>query len=80
MEKMNIEIVPLLGYGVFTLEGMERFFSVSKFGDEVCEGVYLRQDEGLFLKQRAKMVRAEFRQAIDKHWSKKKLQKNSLRN
>lgn len=78
MKKMNIVIVPLLGDGVFAPEDMERFFTVSKFGDENCEGVYLRQDEELFLKYRAKMVRKEFRQAIDKHWSRKELQKNRL--
>ncbi len=78
MKKMDIEIVPLLGYGIFTPKDIERFFSISKFGDENCEGVYLRQDEELFLKYRAKMVRREFQQAIEEHWSKKELQKNKL--
>jgi hypothetical protein len=47
------------------------------------EGVVLRWEEGGWLKERAKMVRPEFLQAIEegegKHWSKKTLVRNQLR-
>jgi ATP-dependent RNA circularization protein (DNA/RNA ligase family) len=78
IKKMNIEQVPCLGCGKYDLLELKKFFGKSKFGEEKCEGIYLRQDEGEFLKYRAKMVRKDFRQKIDEHWSKKIVQYNKI--
>ena len=41
------------------------------------EGIYLRQDQGDWLEQRAKIVRTEFVEGIGKHWSEESLEKNA---
>lgn len=46
--------------------------------NEPIEGVYIRIDEGDYLKQRAKVVRSDFIQAIDTHWSTMELVKNRV--
>lgn len=43
------------------------------------EGVYLKFDDGDVNRERCKLVRKEFIQAIDKHWSKNDLIKNRIR-
>jgi hypothetical protein len=50
----------------------------SRLTDGPAEGFYVRRDEGDHLAARAKLVRAEFVQAIDKHWSRKALRTNAL--
>jgi hypothetical protein len=42
------------------------------------EGLYLRRDQGGFLEARAKLVRPEFVQAIEEHWSSRTLERNGL--
>lgn len=42
------------------------------------EGIYLRIDEGDYLKYRAKVVREDFIQQIEQHWSTKILEKNTI--
>jgi hypothetical protein len=42
------------------------------------EGLYLRRDSALWLEQRAKLVRPEFLQSIEEHWSAVPLRKNRL--
>lgn len=78
MEKMRVEVVPKLGYGSYELGELSHFFKKSNYGDEDCEGIYIRQDHGKYLKRRAKMVRTEFKQDITDHWSKRKLECNSV--
>lgn len=42
------------------------------------EGVVVRQESGSFTTARAKLVRAEFAQAIGEHWSRGPLRRNKL--
>ena len=42
------------------------------------EGIVMRTEEGNWLKARAKIVRAQFTQNIDEHWSKRTIQWNRL--
>ena len=42
------------------------------------EGIYLRRDQGDWLEERAKIVRPEFVEGIDGHWSEQSLKKNAL--
>ena len=76
--EMGIVPVPQLGLGKYSLYELTRFFGISKFGNELCEGIYIRQEKEGYLEQRAKMVRREFRQSIDEHWTKEIIQCNQL--
>lgn len=78
MNQIGISTVPLLGKGAFTLEQLKQFFGKSRFGNEECEGIYLRQDGVDYLNYRAKIVRDDFRQNIDIHWSKKRMTYNKI--
>ena len=78
LERMEVKIVPLLGQGTYNWNELMEFFGKSQYGDENCEGIYIRQDEGEYLKYRAKMVRREFRQNITGHWSRGKMQCNRV--
>ena len=60
------------------LEELEALMGPSRVGTGPMEGVYLRQDRGPWLGARAKLVRAEFVQAIGTHWSRRPLQRNGL--
>lgn len=75
---LGIAVVPLLGSGRFDLRGVQRLLGKSALSDGPAEGVYVRREEGGVLVERAKLVRAEFVQAIDQHWSKRRLQTNRL--
>lgn len=76
--KMELASVPQLGRGKYSQNELLSFFGISKFGKELCEGIYIRQEKDGYLGYRAKMVRKEFRQNIDVHWSKEILQCNRL--
>lgn len=78
LNKMKITIVPQLGYGVYDVNELTGFFEKSRYGDSDCEGIYIRQDQEMYLRYRAKMVRKEFRQNITEHWSKGILQCNKV--
>lgn len=50
----------------------------SYYGANKIEGIYLRRDKGNWLEKRAKLVRADFTQTIDEHWSRKPLIPNKI--
>lgn len=76
----GIETAPQLKRGRFELCELEAILLnlKSAYGSERVEGLYLRWDEGEWLGGRAKLVRAEFVQAIGEHWSKRMLESNKL--
>lgn len=76
--RMGIVPVPQLGKGIYSLKELPSFFGVSKFGKELCEGIYIRQEKDGYLERRAKMVRKEFKQNINEHWSRGILKCNQL--
>ncbi|MDE7038809.1 MAG: RNA ligase family protein [Lachnospiraceae bacterium] len=78
LDRMGVKVVPRLGNGIFNIDELFRFFERSRYGDEKCEGIYIRQDQGRYLKYRAKLVRREFRQNIKEHWSKSGMQCNCV--
>jgi len=51
----------------------------SRYGSGPVEGIYLRRESRLWLEARAKIVRAEFTQTIQDHWSGRAIQRNQLR-
>ncbi|KAI9031284.1 hypothetical protein DFJ74DRAFT_655222 [Hyaloraphidium curvatum] len=50
----------------------------SAYCEGPAEGLYFRLDDGPLLVRRAKLVRPDFIQGIDEHWTKKEFEKNSL--
>jgi len=77
---LEITPVPLLEKGRFTKGELTHLIEIghSKVGGDKLEGLYLRVDFEDRLISRAKLVRRDFIQEIDLHWTKNKLQQNSL--
>jgi hypothetical protein len=76
--KLNLAVVPRIGAGRFDVPALCALLKDSKVGDGIAEGLYIRRDVGGHLVARAKLVRREFVQAIDQHWSTKALETNTL--
>ena len=76
--KMGIVHVPLISRGYFTLFDLNKLISKSKISREAAEGLYLRIEQGEWLLQRAKLVRPEFIQSVEKHWSHSTIKPNKL--
>jgi hypothetical protein len=75
---LALSVVPCIATGRFDFPAVERLLGPSCFADGPAEGVYVRRDAGDFLDSRAKLVRREFTQAIDSHWSRGPLEPNCL--
>jgi hypothetical protein len=78
VERLGLARVPELARGRFTLAEVQKLLGPSRLAPAPMEGLYLRRDQGGFLEARAKLVRAEFVQAIEEHWSSRPLERNSL--
>ena len=78
LAQLGLRCVPTLGRGHFDLEGLVALLDTSSVGSTLMEGIYLRAESNDWLNQRAKLVRAEFVQAIDSHWSRAPLRRNHL--
>jgi len=75
---LGLAVAPRLGAGRFDLPQLEALLGNSRLADGPAEGLYIRRDVGEHLVARAKLVRGEFVQTIDEHWSKKALVPNAL--
>lgn len=75
---LGLAVVPELGRGRYDLEGLKRLMGRSRLSDGPAEGLYVRKEADGRLVARAKIVRAEFVQAIEEHWSKRSLEENRL--
>lgn len=78
-ESLGLFTVPVLGHGTYSLAQLEAMLGMSRLTDGPAEGIYVRRDVNGHLDARAKIVRSEFVQAIDVHWSKAPLRTNELR-
>ena len=78
-DKLGVVKVPEIARGRFTLAELTRMLRTSRCGNEPAEGLYLRRDEGDWLFARAKLVRPEFIQAIEEHWTRSGIQPNRLK-
>lgn len=76
--ELGIMVVPERARGQFDLDGLIALLGESVLTEGPAEGIYVRQEDGDWLKQRAKLVRAEFVQAIEEHWSKRGIEENQL--
>jgi len=75
---LSLAVVPVLASGRFDVAGLRALLGSSRLTDGPAEGLYVRRDADRHLMSRAKLVRREFVQAIDEHWSKKALVPNAL--
>ena len=69
VNRLGIDLVPRLAKGCFDVRGVQRLLGQSQLGDGPAEGLYVRRDDGDRLLARAKLVRPEFVQSIEEHWS-----------
>lgn len=80
LKKVNIKIIPTLGKGNYSRIDLEKLLNSSKsnFYSGAVEGIYLRYEDSEKLIKRAKIVKKDFIQDIDVHWSKKEMSRNKL--
>ncbi len=76
--QLDVAVVPELGRGHFSLGGLTELLGESRLTVGPAEGLYLRWEAERQLLQRAKLVRAEFVNAIEQHWSKRRLEENVI--
>ncbi len=76
--QLGLAKVPVLGQRKFKLAELSHMLKQSQLGDAPAEGLYVRRDEGEWLAARAKLVRPEFVQAIEEHWSRRSIEVNEL--
>jgi hypothetical protein len=81
VETMGLTPVPYLFVGRTTLNELKAMLADgrSAFGGGPMEGIVVRRESGDALQARAKLVRADFTQAIGEHWSRRRIQWNGLR-
>ncbi len=70
--------IPRVADGRFDLPALLPLMTKSQLGDTPAEGLYVRRDEGDYPVAQAKLVHAEFNQAIEEHWSKRAMCTNAL--
>lgn len=76
---LGLSVVPLLTTGRFNLSQLAALLdSPSKVGSEPMEGIVVRQQRAGITTARAKLVRPEFAQAIQEHWSRGPLRRNEV--
>ncbi|MFL5359007.1 RNA ligase family protein [Archangium sp.] len=78
LDELGLSKVPELARGRFSLAEVQKLLGPSRLTHGSMEGLYLRRDHGGFLQARAKLVRPEFVQAIEEHWSSRPLERNVL--
>lgn len=79
LSELGLAQVPLLVRGRFSRMDLLQMSAASRLGQGPMEGLYLRRDEGPWLGARAKVVRPEFVQSIEEHWSRRRMEKNRLK-
>lgn len=75
---LGLTVVPSLAKGRFDFEGIKGLLGSSRFADGPAEGLYVRWDRADYVEQRAKLVRAEFTQAISEHWTRAPVRLNRV--
>jgi hypothetical protein len=78
LNDLGLALVPRLARDRLSIEQLVSLIGASRLGEGLMEGIYLRRDQGDWLKQRAKIVRAKFVEGIDRHWAEESLEKNAL--
>ena len=79
VDSLGLCRVPAVTEGSFTLPGLVGLLGESRLTSGPMEGIYLRREDSDRVVARAKIVRAEFAQSIDEHWTKAPFRRNALR-
>jgi hypothetical protein len=78
LDAVHVAAVPAVATGRFRIPDILRLLDgLSSFASSPREGLYLRRDKGDWLEGRAKVVCAEFTQAIGEHWSRRQFLANA---
>jgi len=75
---LGLAVVPRRAEGRVTLNQLKPIMGSSELATGPAEGLYIRFEREDRLISRAKLVHAEFVQATDQHWSKRRLEPNQL--
>lgn len=75
---LGLHPVPQLATGHFTVEECRGLLGRSRVGRHPMEGLVVRKETDGETVMRGKLVRAEFTQAIEEHWSRSPLRRNRL--
>jgi ATP-dependent RNA circularization protein (DNA/RNA ligase family) len=78
VDRIGLARVPKIAEGRFDLAEIVRMLGASQLTNGPAEGVYVRRDVDGTLVGRAKVVRPEFTQQIEVHWSARSMQTNTL--
>jgi hypothetical protein len=78
LNDLGLAPVPRLAKGQLSIDQLISLMGTSRLTEGPMEGIYLRCDQGDWLEERAKIVRLEFVEGIDRHWSEESLKKNAL--
>lgn len=80
VRELAIPMVPCLFRGKTCLAELQAWAlrKLSSFGSTALEGLVVRHDGPLLNEWRAKLVRPDFAQAIDQHWSQRQLEWNKV--
>lgn len=78
--QLGLITVPMLHTGHIDMNQLREWVHVrqSQFRQGPLEGMVIRRENGNWLEQRAKLVRADFTQAIEGHWRSRALQWNRV--
>lgn len=80
LSAMGISPVSRISRGVFSFSDLKSLLNESStYGAKKIEGIYLRADDSSWLEQRAKLVRSDFTQTIQEHWSRRPLCPNQIK-
>lgn len=74
----GLTAVPRVARGHFDLPQIVGMLGASHVSDGPAEGIYVRRDDDARLVARAKVVRPEFVQQIEEHWSRRAMKTNGL--
>jgi ATP-dependent RNA circularization protein (DNA/RNA ligase family) len=78
IDTLGLSAVPRLRHGRFDVADIVGMLGASQLSDGSAEGVYVRRDDDTHLVGRAKVVRPEFVQQIEEHWSSRSIETNQL--
>jgi ATP-dependent RNA circularization protein (DNA/RNA ligase family) len=78
IDSLGLCRVPAVADGLFTLSELVGLLGESRLTSGPMEGIYLRKEDSGHVLARAKIVRAEFTQSIDEHWTKAPFRRNGL--
>jgi RNA ligase len=76
----RLAVVPRVAYGRFTIAALSDLVETcpSSFRQGPLEGLVIRRESTLWCESRAKLVRADFTQAIETHWRKRAIEWNRV--